>query len=66
MEHEFKLPAVEETLFLLLGILAEKEGIIKKDSTWINYVWGRISDLDEQITEAVAQGAQLLKEEAAK
>lgn len=66
MKNEFKLPAVEETLFLLLGVLAEKEGIIKKDSTWISYVWGRISEMNEQITEAAARGAQLLEEEAAK
>ncbi|HQP26564.1 MAG TPA: hypothetical protein PLL58_01945 [Candidatus Syntrophosphaera sp.] len=66
MKHEFKLPAVEEILFLLLGILAEKEGIIKKDSTWINYVWDRISEMDEQITEVAIRGAQLLEEEATK
>lgn len=66
MDDTFVYPHTEETLFLLLGLLAEKEGIIKKDSTWINYVLGRISELEEQITEAAARGAQRLKDETAK
>ncbi|HNQ42797.1 MAG TPA: hypothetical protein PKI59_00100 [Candidatus Cloacimonadota bacterium] len=66
MEDNFTYPHTEETLFLLLGLLAEKEGIIKKDSTWINFVWGRIAQIEDQISEVAARGEQLLKEETAK
>lgn len=63
MDKNFKLPFTEESLFVITGLLAKKEGILTEDSTWIQYIYGRVSQLEEDLQKAVDHGLQLLREE---